>query len=220
MKKRLLLIVPIVILCMMVFAKQTDAGYPTLNLTSDAKTISAGQKTQLKVNGVKSNKINWSTSNKEVATVSKKGIVTGISKGKATITGKYRGVRFKVKLTVAEKTKTYNKLLCKDDNFSVYLKEIKNGFIYLDVKNISDFDLFFYDDYFVIDGKTYYDMLIYEKIYAGLSDTIKVYGYDEHYDVFNYNFSKGKLKAQFEYYGYNEKQERIEGKLKFETTVK
>lgn len=220
MKKRFLLIVPIVILCMMFFAKQTDAGYPTLNLTSDAKTISAGQKTQLKVGGVKSNKIKWTSSNKNVATVSKKGVVTGVSAGKATIKGKYRGIEFKVKFTVESKTKVYNKLLCKDDNFSVYLKEIKDGFIYIEVKNTSDVDCIFYNDYFVIDGKTYYDMLVYEKIYAGISDTIKVYSYDKNYDIYNYNFTKGKIKAQFEYYENSSKPDRIEGKLKFETEIK
>ena len=220
MKKRLLLIVPIIAICMLIFVKQTDAGYPTFTLTSDAKTISAGQKTQLKVGGVKASKIKWTTSNKKVATVSKKGVVTGVSAGKATVTGKYRGVQFKVKFTVAEKTKTYNKLLCKDKNISVYLKEIKNGFAYLEVKNNSDIDFIFYDDYFVINGETYYDMSIYDTMYAGLSRTLKVFRYDENYNEDNCGFSAGKIKGQFEYYGYDARENRIEGKLKFSTTIK
>lgn len=220
MKKRLLLIFPIIVFCVMIFARQTDAGYPTLNLTNDTKIISAGQKTQLKVGGVKASKIKWTTSNKNVAAVSKKGVVTGVSTGKATVKGKYRGVEFKVKFIVVEDNKIYNKLLCKDKNIAVYLKEIKDGFAYLEVRNNSDVDFIFYNNYFVINGETYYDMSIYDTIYAGLSRTLKVFRYDEKYNEDNCGFSAGNIKAQFEYYGYDKKENRIEGKLKFNKTIK
>lgn len=218
MKKRLLLIVPIILLCMMVFAKQTDAGYPALNLTSDAKTISAGQKTQLKVGGVKASKIKWTTSNKKVATVSKKGVVTGVSAGKATVTGKYRGVKFTVKFTVTEKVQTYNKLLCKNDYLSVYLKEIKNGKIFLEIKNKSKHDFYAYTDYIQLNDEIYYTGGISETFYAGLSKIVELKLVDENYDNIDYHFTKGKFKGQLTHYATEESINPND--LKFSTTIK
>lgn len=55
-------------------------------------TVKMGNK---KVSGVK-----WSSSKKSVATVSKKGKVKAVSQGSAVITGKYKGKKYKCKVTV------------------------------------------------------------------------------------------------------------------------
>lgn len=203
---------------MILFIQNTDAGYPTLNLTSDFKTISTGEKTQLKVGGVKANKIKWTSSNKNVATVSKKGVVTGISAGNATITGKYRGVQFKVKFTVTEKVQTYNKLLCKNDYLSVYLKEIKNGKIFLEIKNKSKHDFYAYTDYIQLNDEIYYTGGISETFYAGLSKTVELKLVDENYDNIDYHFTKGKFKGQLTHYATEESINPND--LKFSTTIK
>lgn len=219
MKKRLILIVPIILLCLIVFTKQTDAGYPTLNLTSDAKTISAGQKTQLKVCGVKASKIKWTSSNKNVATVSKKGVVTGVSTGKATIKGKYRGIEFKVKFTVIESEKYYNLLLAKDDNVSLYLEKIKNGKIYLKVKNKSKYDIYWGSDYTKFNGKTYYDDCTVIRVFSKTEHTYEHYVYEESiFDDIDYSFNGGKFQGQFSY--HSDDGELPEQKLKFSKTIK
>lgn len=222
MKKRLILIVPIILLCLIFFTKQTDAGYPILNLTSNAKTISAGQKTQLKVGGVKASKIKWTSSNKNVATVSKKGVVTGVSTGKATIKGKYRGVEFKVKFTVTPSNKTNAKLLCKDKNLSVYLEKIENGKIYLKFKNTSSIDFKISCDYFVLGEDVYYNDNVYNELYSGLSRSFKLELYDENYNDVDYHFYSGKLSAQFDYYDYSDDDSDnwLEEEIKFTTTIK
>lgn len=223
MKKRLLMIVPIVILCMMVFAKQTDAGYPTLNLTSDAKTISTGEKTQLKVGGVKASKIKWTSSNKKVATVSKKGIVTGVSPGKANVTGKYRGVKFTVKFTVVPSSKKYNKLLFEDDNISVYLEKIENGKIYFKFKNNSPNDFKISSEFITLGDESYYKSNIsYTELYSGLSRSVRLELYGDDYNAIPYSFSSGKLSAQFNYWDYSSDyyDEWIDEKINFSTTIK
>lgn len=218
MKKRLLLIVPIILLCMMVLVKQTDAGYPTLNLTSDSKTIYAGQKTQLKVGGVKASKIKWTTSNKKVATVSKKGVVTGVAKGKATVKGKYRGVVFSVKFVVKEQAKSYQQLLCKDGNIKIYLKEVKNGEIYLTFVNNGDIDYHLNVEYMSFGGETYYSSTIsWEKLFAGQSKTLKLGFYDDNYEEIPYSFDGGKISGQFNYWNFDEE---VDEYLKFEKTIK
>ena len=223
MKKRLLLIVPIIALCMLIFVKQTDAGYPTFTLTSDAKTISAGQKTQLKVGGVKSNKIKWTSSNKKVASVSKKGVVTGVSSGNATIKGKYRGVEFKVKFTVLPSSKKYNKLLCEDDNITIYLEKIENGKIFLKFENNSSHDFKISSEYITLGDESYYKSNIsYTEIYSGLSRSVRLELYNDDYNAVPYSFSSGTLSAQFNYWDYSSdySDEWIDEKINFSTTIK
>lgn len=219
MKKRILLIVPIVILCMMVFVKQTDAGYPTLDLTSDAKTISAGQKTQLKVGGVKSNKIKWTSSNKKVATVSKKGVVTGVSAGKSTIKGTYKGVKFIVKFTVVHKEKKYDMLLCKDKNMEIYLTKIKNGKIYLKLRNKTSKKMWVYFDYFYLNKTTYPNSFFYQIVepYSDCDFQLELCN-DDWTEWIDYYFSGGYFKGQISY--TSDDSEIYDVELKFSTTIK
>lgn len=63
-------------------------------------TLSVGMSKQLKVSGVKTGKVRWSSSKRSVASVSKKGKVKAKKPGKATITAKFAGGRLKCKVTV------------------------------------------------------------------------------------------------------------------------
>lgn len=106
MKKRIALLVAALIVFGMIYIPEVDAGVQTLNLTTQSKTIAVGQSFQCKLNGLKASKVKWSSSNKKVATVNKKGVVKGISSGKATIAGKYKGIKFNIKVSVLSNSKT------------------------------------------------------------------------------------------------------------------
>lgn len=104
MKKKIItLTLCLLIILSVCFVPDVDAGTPTLNLTNSTYYIEVGKSFAIKLNGLKASKVKWSSSNKSVATVSKKGVVKGIKKGTATITGKYKKIKFKVKITVTGK---------------------------------------------------------------------------------------------------------------------
>ena len=108
MKKRIIAILTclVIIISVVYFAPDSDAGVQTLNLTSQSKTITVGQSFQCKLDGLKASKVKWSSSNKKVATVNKKGVVKGVSSGKASIMGKYKGIKFTIKVSVSGNSKT------------------------------------------------------------------------------------------------------------------
>lgn len=101
MKKKIIAILTcVILLASLCFIPEVDAGTSVLNITNETYSIDAGQSFTLKLNGIKAKKVKWSSSNKSVATVNKKGVVKGIKKGKATITGKYKGLKFKINVNV------------------------------------------------------------------------------------------------------------------------
>ena len=218
MKKRIFVLVPILIVCILFWVREINAGYEQINLTNDKKSISVGKKYQMKVNGVKSSKIKWSSTNKKVVTVSKKGVVKAVGTGTATVKGKYRGIVFKTKFTVIPKVKSYNKLLCKDNNIEVYLKEVKDGTIYIDVKNKTKYDLYFCGDYLSINGEEYYDKImgVWELVYANKTTILELYVYDDN-GYIDYCFDGGKLKGEFSYYDSEGK--ILNTKIKFDKTI-
>ena len=111
MKKKIFAIIScIILLASICFIPDVDAGTPTLNLSNATYYIETGKSFAIKLNGIKANKVKWSSSNKSVATVSKKGVVKGIKKGTATITGKYNKLKFQVVVTVAAKNSGKYKL--------------------------------------------------------------------------------------------------------------
>lgn len=65
-------------------------------------TLKVGQKKKLKVKRVKG-KIKWSSNRKRVAAVSAKGVVTAKKAGKAVITARVRGKKYKCRVTVKTK---------------------------------------------------------------------------------------------------------------------
>ena len=101
MRKKLLSLLFVMLLVIGIcFVPDVDAGTSVLNITNETYSIDAGQSFTLKLNGIKAKKVKWSSSNKSVATVSKKGVVKGIKKGKTTIIGKYKGLKFKINVNV------------------------------------------------------------------------------------------------------------------------
>ena len=216
MKKKILFTLCLCVLALSVFiSNQSDAGSTTLNLTSDSYTLSQGKTLQLKINGVKAKKVKWKSSNKKIATVSKNGTVKAVKSGKATISGKYKGITFKTNITVQPSGKEYNLLLAEDKNLAIYLKKVEDGFIYLNFKNKSKKDIRFWGDYLDINGKDYSDITIYDFVYAGREREIKV---DEFSEVSKYKFTTGTFKGQIEYDDNAETD--LYGKLKFDVTVK
>ena len=215
MKKKILLTLCLCVLALSVFiSNQSDAGSTTLNLTSDSYTLSQGKTLQLKINGVKAKKVKWKSSNKKIATVSKNGTVKAVKSGKATISGKYKGITFKTNITVQPSGKEYNLLLAEDKNLAIYLKKVEDGFIYLNFKNKSKKDIRFWGDYLDINGKDYSDITIYDFVYAGREREIKV---DEFSEVSKYKFTTGKFKGKIEYDDNAETD--LYGKLKFDVTI-
>ena len=215
MKKKILFTLCLCVLALSVFiSNQSDAGSTTLNLTSDSYTLSQGKTLQLKINGVKAKKVKWKSSNKKIATVSKNGTVKAVKSGKATISGKYKGITFKTNITVQPSGKEYNLLLAEDKNLAIYLKKVEDGFIYLNFKNKSKKDIRFWGDYLDINGKDYSDITIYDFVYAGREREIKV---DEFSEVSKYKFTTGTFKGQIEYDDNAETD--LYGKLKFDVTI-
>ncbi|MCR5654001.1 MAG: Ig-like domain-containing protein [Ruminococcus sp.] len=84
-------------------------------LSKKSASLTVGKKLTLKLKNAKSSKVKWTSSNKKVAAVTKKGVVKAKKKGKATITAKYRGKKYKCKITVKKKSgmtiaKAFNKV--------------------------------------------------------------------------------------------------------------
>lgn len=216
MKKKILFTLLVCTLVLSVFvSNQSDAGSTTLNLTTDSYTLSQGKTLQLKINGVKAKKVKWKSSNKKVATVSKNGTVKAVKSGTATISGKYKGITFKTKITVKKNATTYNKVLCEDENIKVSLKEINNGKIYLSIQNKSETEKEILGAGFEINGESYNDSL-WEYVQGGFTKNVKLELYDADDKEVNYNFESGNFKGAIRYY-VSEYDDKV---LKFDVTIK
>lgn len=117
------------------------AAAKKISISKKSATLKVGKKLTLKLKNAKASKVKWSSSKKKVATVSKKGVVKAKKSGKATITAKYKGKKYKCKITVKAKKKAsaYTKL-------ANYLK--KNG-----TKIINDGEAYYikwYEDGYVL----------------------------------------------------------------------
>lgn len=158
-------------------------------------------------------KIKWTSSKKSVATVNNKGVVVAKKKGVATITAKIGKKKYKCKVTVNNKPKGSNKsqvvnqLLCEDKTIKVYLKEIKNGWLVLDVTNKSSKDYYFGVSFLKFNGNCFYDDFTVDTIYANKTKQIIIDNdffkcIDNPYD--NYCFTGGTLSGRFYYYKDND----------------
>ena len=76
------------------------SGSKPVSLSVSKLTLTAGDKKTLKLKNASASKVKWSSSNKKVATVSGKGVVKAKKEGSATISAKYKGKKYKCKLTV------------------------------------------------------------------------------------------------------------------------
>lgn len=165
MKKKIIILLTSIAMLLFVLCitYEADAGTSAFNLTTQSKSIAGGKSIALKINGVKSKKVKWKSSKPSVATVSKTGIVTGIKKGRATITGKYRGIKFTVKITVTSNPETDSDK-SKTDEAGLYLGTVKNidfyyikrtkNTIYIKAVNNNNINLKVKFDYFNIDSET------------------------------------------------------------------
>lgn len=165
MKKKIIILLTCIAMLVFVLCitYEADAGTSAFNLTTQSKSIAGGKSIALKINGIKSKKVKWKSSKPSVATVSKTGIVTGIKKGKTTITGKYRGIKFTVKITVTSNPETDSDK-SKTDESGLYLGTVKNidfyyikrtkNTIYIKAVNNNNINLKVKFDYFNIDSET------------------------------------------------------------------
>lgn len=221
MKKRILSIILCfaAIVSIFVIVPDSDAGVASLNITNQTKTISAGKSFQIKLNGLKSSKVKWSSSKPSVATVSKKGLVNGVSAGKTVITGKYKGIKFKINVKVKAKSKSntdINKTYTYKDTV-LKLKEIKYVKDYsgkrmcqftFDFTNNSGKATYFedpYECYVYINGiEVYADD--YENIWTNVKDGATLEGYVAYsvksgdkieFELSNYYTNKTVYKTSF-----------------------
>lgn len=74
-----------------------------IKLSKTSATLKPGKTLKLKLKNAKASKIKWKSSKKKVASVSKKGLVKAKKKGKTIITAKYKGKKYKCKITVTAK---------------------------------------------------------------------------------------------------------------------
>lgn len=81
-------------------------------------SIVRGNTYKLKLKKAKAKKVKWKSSKKSVAAVSK-GVVTAVKAGKTTITAKYKGKKYKCKVTVKPKITVLNK------SFKCYVNDTK-----------------------------------------------------------------------------------------------
>ena len=111
--KRLMIITILITLLMVAPScgdKQASAGTDqgktskkqTVKLTKTKLTMTAGKTKTIKLRGAKASKVKWISSRKSVAKVSK-GKIKARKAGKATITAKYKGKKYKCKVTVKPK---------------------------------------------------------------------------------------------------------------------
>lgn len=188
MKKRIIAILIALVICVgIIVIPDVDAGVSTLNITNMSKTIEAGKSFQIKLNGLKSSKVKWSSSKPSVATVTKKGVVTGIKKGKSTIIGKYKGIKFTIKTTVTSnpqsepttpQTDSSGLYLgkCKNVEF-YYIKRTKNT-IYIKVVNNNNINLRVNFEYINIDSTTINELGGSNVVSANDYRTIELYNSD------------------------------------------
>jgi len=96
MKRRKWLLLLVMLIAVMALPITAHAK---VKINKKKATIQVGKTVQLKVTGTKS-KAKWSSNKKKVATVNGKGKVTGKSAGKAIITAKVGGKKYKCTVTV------------------------------------------------------------------------------------------------------------------------
>lgn len=158
MKKKfiaLLLVFCLVSISVFMVDTVSDAGSSSLNVTNTAQTLEVGKSLSLKVNGVKSKKVKWKSSNKSVITVSNSGTIKAIKQGSSTISGKYRGITFKTKITVT--SSDLNIPLADNNLVKIELTKISNGKTYLSVYNKTNDVISANIDYLIINESEYSD---------------------------------------------------------------
>ena len=81
------------------FSASSEQPVKTISLTKKNLTLRVGQSKKIKLSGAVVKKVKWSSSNKKVATVSG-GKIKAKKAGKAVITAKYKGRKYRCTVTV------------------------------------------------------------------------------------------------------------------------
>ncbi len=112
----------VMIIGIAVFAPVSAGAKAKPKLNKTKATVKIGKTIKLKLKNAPSYKVTWTTSKKSVATVLS-GAVTGVAKGKATITAKYKGKKYKCKVTVKPNVKKFSQTFTvyKNDTFKLVL---------------------------------------------------------------------------------------------------
>lgn len=98
-----LLTILAIIFTVAICTPDSNAGIQTLNLSKQTKEIKVGESFQLTMTGVKASSIKWKSSKPSVATINKKGVIKGVKVGTTNITGKYKSLKFTIKVVVKKK---------------------------------------------------------------------------------------------------------------------
>ena len=114
----------------------TTAQAAKIKLNKTKVYLLKGQTVKLKIKGTKK-KVTWKSSKKKVATVSKKGKVKAKKAGKATITAKVKGKKYKCKIIV--ETKKQRKARLKKEEAAKMIQNAKNLRAYV-LKNGSKYE--------------------------------------------------------------------------------
>ena len=147
--KKTLSVILILLIC---FSTLISASAATVSLNSQSISLFKGDKVTLKINGIKSSNVTWKSSNKKIVTVTKSGVITAKAPGTATITGKYKTITFRCKVTV-QNVKKLNTLLYSGEYGRLYLKEINSKGFIIKYQNTTKMDIWLDSMYFVLDGK-------------------------------------------------------------------
>ena len=162
-----LLTILAIIFTVAICTPDSNAGIQTLNLSKQTKEIKVGESFQLTMTGVKASSIKWKSSKPGVATVSKKGVVKGIKTGTTNITGKYKSLKFTIKVNVATKTTTTesttesttenNKGLYLGScaKVDLYIDHIDENYMYIKAVNNNPYNIKVRIDYMNFDQITY-----------------------------------------------------------------
>lgn len=108
MKKKIISLLLIVILCISLLPVNDSFAKKKIKLNKKEIEIDVGETFQLVLKNAKAKKVKWSSDDKDVATVNSKGVVKGISDGFATITAEYKGKKYKCEADVTEQNNEIN----------------------------------------------------------------------------------------------------------------
>lgn len=106
-------------------------------------------------------------------------------------------------------TKKVNKVIAKDKNLKVKFSYVKNGKIYINIKNTSKEDLEVFFTWTNMNGTFRYADSSYYTCYKDTNRTIKLVYYSSDTDNYKYTFKKGKFQMLVTY-----STDELDGKIK------
>lgn len=187
-----LLTILAIIFTVAICTPDSNAGIQTLNLSKQTKEIKVGESFQLSMTGVKASTIKWKSSKPGVATVNKKGVVKGVKAGSTNITGKYKSLKFTIRVKVVSTTEdtTESKpttptsvipstglYLGTCANVDLYIDHFDKDYMYIKAINKNPYNIKVRIDYMNFDQTTYNNINTFDV----MANNFRVYNdmYDE-----------------------------------------